>query len=83
MNFDTHEMDILGNALHVAARKYRQDQENMVQIATAIRQGQTVPMFAEGENGVRAADRLANQFSRQVEDVEAILQRMETEADWF
>lgn len=77
MRFDTDQLHTVVHALQIAARTFREDQSNMEKVAVAIRAGQAVPMFAEGENGAVAADRLAGQFYRQATDCEDLLDVIE------
>lgn len=53
-------------ALSVAAARYDEDAEVFRQVSKTLRAGGPPPaMFAPGEAGARAADRLAEQFTHQ------------------
>jgi hypothetical protein len=47
-------------------------ERDMRDVATALREGQEVAMFASGEGGARAADQLADTFKRQQEEMDSI-----------
>lgn len=59
---------LLGSALTLAAEKYDENAAVFVKLAADLRAGGEHPMFARGEAGARAADRLADQFRHQAKD---------------
>lgn len=65
-----HQVDVstISNGLSIAAEKFGEHADMFRQIAASIRAGEEVSMFAEGEAGAVAADRLAEQFDRQHKD---------------
>jgi alkylation response protein AidB-like acyl-CoA dehydrogenase len=72
---------LIFNILPVYIERMYEDEEQMRQIAEAIRQGQKVPLFALGEAGASAADRLAQQFASQRERAEQLRSRLESDED--
>jgi hypothetical protein len=72
LKLDDDQISTLENALRVTREEYGKYAATFREQAHACRSGSPTGMFAEGEDGARAADRLAEQFDRQVAEVEAI-----------
>lgn len=72
--FTLHELRTIENALQVAFDHYGKASEEFASVADALRAGADVPMFASGEAGAVAADRLRDQFESQRDDCEALLE---------
>lgn len=70
--FTSQELSTLANACHVAARQFREDAKVMEEARDTLKNGGSIPMFADGEAGARAADRTAKQFIQQAEDTEQL-----------
>jgi hypothetical protein len=71
------ETQTIVSALHLAARQYRESAAEFAKVAAHVRAGNAFSMFAEGEPGALAADRLAEQFTSQAEDATALAERFE------
>ena len=71
--FTYQEMSTIENALRVAFDHYGKASEEFAEVARALRAGDEVPMFASGEAGAVAADRLREQFESQRDDCDALL----------
>lgn len=55
-------MEDLRWAIGLASERASEHADAFLSMAQALRDGKTVPMFAEGENGAQAAEMLANHF---------------------
>jgi len=62
----------LANALGWAMNLKGEVAQTMRDVATALRDGQQVPLFADGEDGARAADQLADSHQHDVDRLAAI-----------
>lgn len=71
------ERSTIWNALSIAARTFEEDIANLRKVADELRAGGEVTMFARGESGARAADRLIAQFEQQLKDTRALIERFE------
>lgn len=71
-HFTHQQRSTIANACRVALEAFRGDVKTLREVAAAIRRGETSPMFAEGEPGAKAVDRLAEQFERQIKETEDI-----------
>ena len=69
-----HELRAIENALQVAFEEYGKAVEHFASVAWALEQGSEVALFASGEAGVAAANRLRDQFQSQRDDCEALLE---------
>lgn len=82
--FDQHDgIDLEGlrwNVLTVYREKMQENAAEFRKIAAHLRAGNSFPLFAEGEGGARAADRLAEQFERQDADAARLVEKL---ADWL
>jgi hypothetical protein len=76
----SEESSAITNALNIAREKFDEHAKTMHEIASALRNGQEVAMFAPGEGGAIAADRLAAQFERQSEEARTLYHLL-SEAD--
>lgn len=70
------EVCTIKSALALAAEQY--EKSEFVKLAEYIRAGNDYPMFAKGEPGAIAADRLSRQFSLQAEDARKLSERIDT-----
>lgn len=77
LKFNGDEWETIRHALDVAGNRYAEDAKVLRQSAEAIRAGETVFPFAPGEDGARAADRLADQFERQKREVDELIERID------
>jgi len=77
VKLDDSQANTLINALRVARDRFIEDAKVMRDQAAALRAGQPGGLFADGEPGARAADRLAAQFDRQVKETEALIDLVE------
>lgn len=77
MKLDQHETQLVLRMAKAFEDRTRQDADHMRQAAAVLRQGGQVPLFAEGESGAIAADRLAEDFERTLEDVGALRSRIQ------
>lgn len=82
--FDEHDgiglETLRWNVLTIYRERMQGNAKELRQIAAALRAGEPVPMFAEGESGARAADRLAEQFERQDASAERFIEKL---GDWL
>ena len=67
----------LVNALGVAAERFTESAAEFHKLAAHLRAGGEFPMFAPGEAGARAADRLAEQFESQTKNASSLRDRIE------
>ncbi len=74
----SEEKRTIDRALRIATEKFDEDAKVFRTIAKAIRSGKGHPMFAPGEAGAEAADRLAEDFERSATDTCAVNDRIET-----
>ncbi len=65
------------NALRLASQQYEESAAEFRKLAALLRRGESYPMFADGEPGALAADRLAAQFDRQLKDSQELIDRFE------
>ena len=65
------------NALRIAADVAKCHAKDMSDIADVLRSGQAVALFAQGEDGARAADALAEQHRRNSEDFSRLYEQVE------
>lgn len=72
-----NQLSTLRNALTVSAQRFDEDAEQFREVAKALRAGEKVAMFADGEPGARAADRLTTQFVQQAADTRALLEMVQ------
>jgi len=72
-----HDMHTIICALRTAAERYDADSQTFRQVQEDIRNGKAVPMFVQGNAGIEAAKRLADQFYRQAQDTRAVLNKLE------
>lgn len=70
LGIDVH---FLANALGWAVTLKEQHVKTLTDLATALRAGAKYPMWAEGENGARAAEHLATSHQHDVERLCAII----------
>ena len=62
------DLSTVSNGLSIVAKEFDHHVEEFREIAKALRSGEQVALFAPGENGAKAADRLAEQFTQQRDD---------------
>ncbi len=74
---NSEDRNVICAALRLAAAQYLENKKVMLNIASILRDGGEAPMFASGETGARAADRLAEQFDRQHDDADKLLEKLE------
>lgn len=72
LNVDDNQFWQLISACDMAKEKYGENCEHMQTIADAIGKGKRFPLFAEGEAGVTAARRLAEEFARQQDKIDEL-----------
>ncbi len=75
-NLSFEERSTITNALSVAALRFDADAKVFRDIATALRKGERMAMFAEGEVGAMGAERLMKQFEKQAAESREL-------ADWI
>ena len=73
--------ETLKNALRVAAEQFDKDAAEFKKTAAYIRAGNDFPMFAKGEDGAVAAERLEAQFVRQAKEAREMLAMAEDSAE--
>lgn len=73
---ESNDEGLITNALRVAAEQFDADAEEFAKVAAYIRAGNNYPMFAPGEAGAVAADRLEAQFKRQRDESLNLLARI-------
>ena len=76
-NLNAQEETTVTQALQMARRQFRTDRDEFNKLADFLQAGGEHPMFAHGENGVRAAKRLAEQFERQAQDCANLLMALD------
>lgn len=64
------------NALMVAAERFDGHVKDFTELAAQLRAGFTLPLWAQGEIGAIAAERMATQFQRQAADTRRIIERI-------
>jgi hypothetical protein len=67
-NLTSRENQTVVQALQMARSQFLKDHMEFLKLAEYIRGGGEYPMFAPGENGAKAAERLAGQFALQAND---------------
>lgn len=65
------------NCFRVAAERFAEHGQEFAKVARYIRAGNHYPMFAEGEVGAVAADRLAEQFGQQAQQARQLAELFE------
>lgn len=76
------EMTMAVTAMRAGMDTFRQHAHQMQQMASFLREGgDGGDLWAPGENGARAADRMAEQFNRQVEETERLILAIEDAAE--
>ena len=78
MRLDQHEAQLVLRMTNAFEDRIRQDAHHMRQAAAVLRQGGQVPLFTEGEAGAIAAERLAEDFERTLEDARGLRTRIHT-----
>jgi|GEM_PF-6743166 len=71
------EEHTIKHALEVAANRLNDDAKEFEKLAAHLRAGNSYPMFADGEPGAIAAERIAQQFKKQAAECRAVLNNME------
>ena len=74
--FERHEMFTIEGALSVALEEYKKNREQFLALADRLRAGESFPLFADGEDGARAAERLAQRFEQQHDSCVELLEVM-------
>lgn len=74
MSFERGELYTIEAALRCALDEYRKASAELSAVADELRAGSSVPPFADGEGGARAAWRLSEQFAQQVLECENLLE---------
>lgn len=75
--FDSNDLSTIHNALRVARDEYQKHAGEFQQVADYIAAGHEYPLFATGPGGVKAAENLRDQFKRQAEEVEKLMEEFE------
>jgi hypothetical protein len=71
------ECRTITHGLRIAAERFTEHAGEFAKIATAIRAGHDVQMFAPGEGGATAADQLEGTFTRQAAESRALADRLD------
>lgn len=79
MNLENAELSLVHASLIAYRERMQSHQKNMAEVAAALREGETVPLFAEGENGARAADHMVQDFVRTEQRIVDLLEKLENE----
>lgn len=74
--FTENERSTLVNVCHVAAERFKEDAAEFRKVATHLKNGGSLPMWARGEAGVHAAERLVAQFEKQEAEARELM-------EWF
>ncbi len=77
LKLDDDQSSTLHNMMTTAKEEYQKHADTFRQQAAAIRGGAPGGFFADGEPGARAADRLAEQFDRQVVDAQKLIDALD------
>jgi len=78
-----YDADTLRNALRVARECFVDDAKVMRQQAAALRAGAPGGLFADGEPGALACDRLAAQFDRQIANTDELIDALDAASDEY
>jgi len=70
------ESTAITNALGVAAERFDEHVASFRTLAEQLRAGGTMPLWAEGEMGAIAAERMATQFQLQAEKLRGLISRV-------
>lgn len=76
---DNGEETTITTALRLAADKYHEHCSEIEKVKAALEDGESVAMWAPGESGVRAAQRLMDQFHQQENDARKLLAKLDGE----
>lgn len=76
---DSAQQRTIEHCLQVAAQRFHDDAEQISRVKAALQDGQSVPMWADGPSGIRAADMLAAEFHRYEGDARKLLALLEGE----
>jgi hypothetical protein len=74
MSFAPDELFTIEQALRVALDEFRKSAGELSAVADELRSGSSIPPFADGEGGARAAWRLSEQFAQQAQECENLLE---------
>jgi hypothetical protein len=66
------------NALYLTVETFRSYNVEMEKVATCLRAGSKVAMFADGEPGARAADAMAENFIRRANEALELAEDLES-----
>lgn len=75
------ERRVITTALETAINAYEANEKTFRQVVEDLQNGKSVPMFASGDAGVKAARKLADSAFTQAKDAREILERWTEEPD--
>ena len=81
IRLNSGEANLTHEALFMFHNQLGADVKHMERISQALRDGESVPMFADGEDGAVAADRMREDLDRKREDVERLMDKIRDRFD--